>query len=327
MLRFAVAALAVALAATPAGAAPRVLVLGAGAAPRETFVDALRIQLRDAAAVELGPDVGEGPLATRVANASAAAERAEAVLVLWVEDGGPGMAILYVVGRAGDRALIEIAHVSGGDEGELDRALALKAREVLDAVLAAGTRPAPAPPPARLVVGPTPAGRAAARRSRALLLEQGLVANTEGRWGIAAAAGGRVGGVEAVGGLSLLTAEAVRVPSGSVTVDEWLVLVGARYLVAAGPLRIGAELGGRLRVLDAAGATGDGRRGDTRVFVGAACGALETRLRLGSRLELRAHAGAELAFRRERFTVDGIVLYDAGRLRGAAGLSLVIALP
>lgn len=320
--------LSLAIFETTAGADVTVIVLQQmGQEPRPTFVQALRIQLADMAAVIEGGGVPEGALAVQVEQAAAAVARAGATFALWLEEAGGGDFVVHVVGRRAGRAIVEIVRMPAAADGpETERALAIKARDVIEEILA----PAAPDDPVRAL---RPA-RAPVRPAAALLysVEVGIVgaggaSDLQGGLIVAAAlrTGGPVAG-ELYAVARFVAGIADSDERGQITVGEQSGAVGIRVL-GAGRLRVGgaAELGARW--LHAQGTTSQGTMGATSAVVPTVSAGPELRLHLRSGVELRTAVAAEVALWRQRFALNDEPVLDLGRFRALGTVSLLVVFP
>jgi hypothetical protein len=327
--------LLVSLPMSPRLASEVVVMRAPGGSTPAGFADALRIQLAGSATVIDGPEVTGTTASERLASANRAL-RGPTSLVVWVEgsaaDDGATHYVLYVVGSKRGRALMEVFRLTGSGP-EVDRALALKVHEVLDQVLAPPSTAAdPAgwvrdrepPPPVR----PPPPARPI--RASGIVELGGLA--------ISGSAGPQAGAVVGAGGA--LRRERLRgevyavayiasghdelaVP-GRVETDELGVGGGARVVYQLGPLSAGGGLELVGRRIHAIGTTPFGARGERSRWIGAGIGFAEARLPVGDALELRGAVGAEIALRRQQFSVNEITLIDLGRVRPVARLSALL---
>jgi hypothetical protein len=220
---------------------------------------------------------------------------------------------------------VQVIRLPQGTQEEVDRVVALKVSELVDAAIVAPEPLQPAP------ATPRPA---ASTTSYDLLLEVGAT--------VAAGGGGDQLGpvIVAGGGLAhgTLAAEATlfwRARSdleasaavGRVAVDDRSVGIGLRGLLRAGSLAGGVYAEGAARVVEAEGVALDGRSGSARRIIPTWAAGADGRWSLTRRLELRVVAGVEGAFTRHRFAVDRMPVLDLGVLRPTAQLSFVISLP
>jgi hypothetical protein len=319
----------------PAFAAPdvRVMLLQTdGGADRSAFLDALQIQLARKAIVSTGPELPAGPSSTRIERVARIIAMDGVKLAVWVDAGlatedGSREFVLYAVGREQDTTVVRTARVHGVDGPEINRALALKVGELLDA----------SPPLAVQDAGqPQIATQAQGGEGIGLVLELGLVgamgAGSDAiQSGLLAAFGAswqspRWRG-EGYAAFRWMADSEFEAPAGHADVSEVALSVGARVLLGRGRLVAGGhvELGARL--LDASGMAADGRDGGAWRAVPTLLGGAELRLALVAPLSLRAAAGVELALIHQRFAFEGSAVADFGRIRPTASLSLVLAAP
>lgn len=315
--------------------------------PRPTLVEALRLHLRGTARVELSERAfPEGTAASRVALATSivAAERVK--FAIWLESvalaDGSTLFALYVVGGRPGRAVVEVVQLPAESDGpDVDRTLALKASEIVEAALApaamlqprpatpgapgASTDAAAAAPAARMpeLAPPPPPLRWALELSGAL---RGVSSASDSEVGLGLGAS-----VLAITGpLELdVRASAVLLSDSVVTgmrrrvrVSETDAALGVG-LRSSGQVQLGARLDLGARLLDAEGFSSGERTGDALVLVPTIAAGPELRLRLGRRMSFSAQVAAEWMAVRQSFVVDGVSALDLGRLRGNAQLLLI----
>jgi hypothetical protein len=331
---------------------PRVLVVGTAQGPvRAAFVEALRIQVVARAAVVEGRPLETTLLGERFEEAARLVETENAVLAVWIEEATGGDRptrdfVVYAVGREPHRALVEVARVRADEAPDTDRALALKVGAFLDSILTAGDAavdlarafgktafPVDGGPPAVVPGASSAPGLRFVGEAGGLVAAAVPSAAVQGALGVAAGArfGRQARYGEAYAALRFFSDLDVVGPGGRVTVRDRLLLAGARVLFAGerpeARLAIGAFLEAGARFLDADGVSpGGGRGGAARTVLVVVPGA-EARLGLGRAAALRLSAGLELDAVRQRFSIDDVPVYDMGRLRPTAALSLVLAAP
>jgi hypothetical protein len=322
-----------------ARALERVLVLGTEPGnPDAGFVEALRIQLSGIAVVELGETL-RGSLADRIGQVDAELESKGALLAVWTEESprtppSEREVLLYIASRRKSRVLVDVAQLPASDGPDAARALALKVREVLDTLIASKRAdPAIALVPQR----PVAAVRSRDATRRWLLIEAGAVSSgtTGANAGVQAGATVGIGArvrqaplrLELVAIAQALNALEARSGSSYVRASEVDLAASLRLLARGAALRGGGHLEAGARLIDAEGATADGRSGEASRHVPFVRLGPELRLALGGALELRAAVGFEAALRRQRFVIDGARVLELGMLRGLGELSLLVALP
>ncbi len=329
-----------------------VVVVGSeGQAARAGLVEALRIQLLGTGRVDRGPILAEQALAAKLREATRVLEAGQASLVVWVEqaspaEGGPAEILLFVVGRRDARALVVVTPIPAGEAAEVDRALALKIRAVLDETLVEGptaralvesdatppARPAPSrprpPEPPRLGADPS--------LSVAALVELGGVvwsgAGTVGpRPGAAAGGGLRVEhglvAAEVVGTFRAATDFTLQGREGTLEGHELMVVGGPRVMVGDGGLGVGAHAAFGGRFLDVEGLSASGGAGAEHRVVPVLEVGPEVRADLAGWASIRLAGAVEVATLRQRFTINGEPIVDLGVVRGLLGLSLVVTAP
>ncbi len=362
------AALAATGASPPAAAADlppqaRVALLEApGSQAPESFLQMLKIQLRDVAEVESGPVLPDQPLPQKLEAAAAFLVGSGAALAVWLDTApsdadadASGVYVVYAVGNKERRALIEVGRINRGDDPEVERAMAIKVGEMVTAALSDEFIGTAAPPPAQEVTTspaqvssaqekpermPFAASAAEPGRARVSLgLALGAVGalgagNTGAQIGMDVAAGALFRGsaswsaevwaaLRTTSGLTAATANG-RLSSGEITPG-----VAARVLRGLGAAgRHGVGLGGEItvRAIDARGTGTGGETGSGRVVLPALFGGIEGRVAFTRALSLRLAAGVDVALYRQRFSVNGAPVGDLGRARPLAHLALMMGL-
>jgi hypothetical protein len=252
-------------------------------------------------------------------------------MAVWIErtqdgEGRPGAWLLYAVGPPGSE-LTQVFQLGEAAGPELDRAMALKVRELVDRARATATAEVHHAAAATATTAPPVA------TTPALALELGgAAALGEPSWQagpvVAIATTGGVAGAR-VDGYVLATYAGVvddAGAAGQVAFRELGAAVGARALTP-GSVGFGAGLELGTRLLHARGVTPGGATATEWVVVPTATAAVAVEWRLGRRIELRLAAGAELALTRQQLAVNNTVVTDLGRVRPMARLSLAIFIP
>jgi hypothetical protein len=315
---------------------PRVLVLAEErAGPQDGFVAALRIQLAGVGRVEVGPPAQGDGLAARVSHAAGLVAAAGATLAVWIERGAPDPAdaphefVLYLVGRDRSHALIEVFRLPAGDPAVIDRALALKVRDVLDQVLAREH--------AASAAGWLAAGHDQRPRPRrpCWLAEVG--------WSFAPALGApgwqigpRLGGgvrhrrrpvdLDLSAGIRLVDGFSAYSFAGSITTREVPLAVSLRATTGSRPA-IGGEVEVGVRWIEAVGVTPFGARGRIIRWLPTTYLGVTGALPLRHGVELRTSLGVDLALHRLRLAVNQVEILDLGRAHPRADLGLALAWP
>jgi hypothetical protein len=334
-----------------AAPAPRVLVVGTGDSPvRAAFVEALRIQVVTRAEVVEGPPLRADLLGDRFEEASRLVEAEQAVLAVWIDQSARRDQealdfVVYAVGRQPHRALVEVARVRADEAPDTDRVLALKVGAFLDSILTTGGSDVDLTRSFGKTALPADASRTvpvlAPSRPRARFVgEVGgvgalAVPSAVFQGGVGLSAGARLerGGhaAEAYAALRLLSDARGSGVAGSLAVSERLLLGGVRMLFfreqSGERLAIGPFLEAGVRFLDAEGTAPGGGRGSAERTVPVVAPGAEVRIGFGRALELRVFSGLEVNLIRQTFSIDGVPVYDMGRLRPTAGLSLLFAVP
>jgi hypothetical protein len=312
--------------------APLVLLLDDG--PRAGLIDALKIHLPPGTRIAVGREPRAASTAARLGEAEQSLSSMGGALALGVDEEshahGVREVVVYLVGRRHRPALVEVVRVRGGTDEELDRAVALKAREVLDTVIRPAGDPGADTPPSSDMRRET--------EEAAPLLDPGLAIELSAFGATSSAtADPQLGGVAALG-LALegddWRAEAlgfVRIPSmlstsalaGDVEVTEVAAGGIARGLWLQRPLVVGVFVAAGARVLSAAGTTALGTLGAAdRVVPFVALGP-ELGVTVAAWLRVRAALGVELPLARQRFALNHEPVLDLGPARGMAEVGLL----
>lgn len=344
----------------------RVLVL---ARPGETIspelLATLELQLADAEVRAMEAEL-RGELTIDLPLVSALLERAQGTLAVWLlrppirESGGvegPSLtrpALLHVVGRHRDLAVVRVLEMPGATGSDLDRALALTVAELLDQVLGWMSPPPTAPsaeaPPAVPVLGPV---EVAAREAPPPVPEIDPSSLDDPPWGVAMELGAfaslgfrtlhaSLGGrgalalryrsphviVEAGASLTVTAPVGSSRDGATVSLRSFDPALELRVLSRLDPpLALGGLLGLGLRLIDARASAPDGRTGSTDAVSVVVSVGPELRVTLRPSAELRVALGVELATERRRFLVDDTVVFDLGWARPFASIAIVVALP
>lgn len=313
-----------------------------GEPPHVGFVQALTIQLAGEAAVEQGPPLAEISLARRLERAVELLGDRGATLGTWIEvvPGPTGTEasrvfeiVLYAVGGERDTALVHIARVQVAPGDDVDRALALKAAEFLDGVLAARVLSEVVAPPvqAQSAAPPTRSRPQASGVSRAFLDVGGAAyGGGPAQGAMTIDAGARVG----LDGLAIELGLGLQLPSGleasagaaRMTIHERAMGAIVRGVIPAGRVGVGLGAGGRMRRLDVLGIAADGVVGSAVRWIPAARIEAELRVRIARTLALRLSLGAEAALTDQQFTVDAMPVIRLPRVRGVGQVSFVITI-
>jgi hypothetical protein len=331
--------IAVALASTASLAAastgPSIVVLTVEGEPARTGLkDELSIQLRGFASVEdnLG-SIRRATMIDMLDQASAKAREAGVDFAIWVESGSPASdpiaVVLYLVSDRRAQALVEVVRLAADSDGpDVDRALAIKVREVLRAA-----RSNPEASMASIVTSRPVAIRRPGAAIAPLLALGGSVVPLPARSAQASlvlSAGARLAQVRVPGMWELRAtahlngATATETAAGRVEVAETAVSVAAVGLGSVGRLRAGGGIALGARRLDAAGTTRLFNSGAAVRWTPIASVGPEVRLGVGGGLELGAVVALELAARGERFALNREVVVDVGRARLVCDFLLVI---
>jgi hypothetical protein len=316
--------------------APATAVLLLDDAPREGLVDALRIQLPPGTRVVVRRGPGGTTSEDRARDVFAVLAATEgAVLALWLEPHATqesGLDVVVHLALRG-RSSAEVVRVAAHRSEEADRAIALKARELIDA------RPPPESPPAAGAAVDERAEAGGTQAPGGVGLSPALEVGGFFATPSSGAADPQIGGQAAIGlaargepwvaeGLFLArlpTRLSEETDAGSVDVRE-VALAGTVRLLWAEPgsrFALGgfAGMGGRL--LDAAGTTPAGVRGRADRVVPFVAVGPEVRVELIDGLRLRGAAAFDGALSRQRFTVNGQPGLDVAGVRGVAEVGVV----
>lgn len=327
--------------------AARVLVLSSQSAPAdEQLIETLQIQLTRLAEVVAGPPLEGDTLPERVEFAVSQVAEHEATLAVWIERGDPHDGevdvVLYVVGHKQGRLLVEVFHMPDTDGPALDRAIALKVGEVLDAVLAPPPPEEPeevvAPAPVAWVADPPPVRKPPPPPPARSVPWVGLGVRGAAGLDQPAAQGGASLGVGFRRPMRAVDADVYLVASahsgieredaaGEVEVADRGVALGLAVHRPFGRLRAGgrAELGARF--IGAKGVTALGTPGEKSVVVPEIWLGGEAQLSTGARSAVRLGAGLGWAPDRQRLTINDQPVLDLGRVRPLVELSIVIFIP
>jgi hypothetical protein len=302
--------------------------------------DALRIQLPREVELETAPLAPTASVADRIRQGRDQLAHRRGLLALWIEQdtvvGSEREITVYFVGRRGDRALVEVVRVRAGAGEQLERAVALKALEVLEAlrqrpdegVIApfAGSTVAPVretrtqPPGYRLSfvaelggAGATPAGSA-----------PGQLAGQVGAGASLRAPGWRI---EALGNARVPAPFEVSEAAGELRATELDLWLSVRALWESERFALGGfgSVGGRMVSVE--GSTAAGSRGSSDRIVPVLALGPEVRLVFVPWLALRGAAGPEIALRRQSFTLNREPVVDLGRGRGVLEIGVIATLP
>ena len=289
----------------PALAQARVLVLSpVEESPRPTLVEALRLHLRGTARVEVSAALFPAvPAASRVTLATELVGSQHFDFAIWLESvalgDGTRLFALYVVGGKQGRAVLEVVRLPAeADTPDVDRTLALKASEVVEAALANASELAAAPRNARpLSLVPAHAELVNARR---LGLELGGALRGQSHSetqvgldvGVSLLAGTDPVEMDARLVGQFLTDMLVTSPHRHVRVAETFIGagLGAR---STGTIQVGAKLGLGVRLLRAEGFSEDVRTGSALLAVPSLSLGPELRLRLSPRISFGAEVAGE----------------------------------
>ena len=322
--------------APPSGA--RVVVLSTSDGDSAGFVSALRIQLVGAGAVEEGPTLEGRGTAENIAQATALVSEGRYSLAVWVEkgvaNGGERDYVLYVVGQKQGRALVEVFRLPEAEGAAADRALAIKVREVLDALLfAPAAEPetvsewvSPEPPPPPVVIAGVSPARAPSWLAELEVRAVVAVPESEVEPSVLAAGGRRwfLGrwSVDAFGGVELGAGLAVESAEGEVETSVSGAVAGARAMTTWSELSFGVSAVGALRRVSGKGTTPQGTTGTESVWIPSIGAAVEVRWPASGRLQGKASLGSEVALVRQFFAVNDQPVADLGRLRPSAALGI-----
>jgi hypothetical protein len=299
-------------------------------APRPTLVEVLRLHLSGTARVDPSSvPFPAGTAARRVALATAIVNAEHADFAIWLESvalsDGTTLFALYVVGGRAGRAIVEVVRLPVAIDGpDIDRTLALKASEIIEAALVTPliTPSALSRPPAALPSPPEPPPRWGLELSGAL---RGLsdATDSEAGFGLAVSRLLALRPLELDGRLSaLLLSDSVVSRARRVRLSETDAALGLG-LRSTGIVQLGARFELDARLLRAHGFAGNEETGSALVLVPGVAIGPELRLRLGRYMSFSALVSAEWMLIRQSFVVDGISVADLGRIRGNAQLSLI----
>ena len=311
----------------------RVLVLAgvSDQAAAASLAEALRIQLGAQGNVSVGDVLMGTNLSARVHEATAALNRTDASLAVWVEQEASSVQaeiLLFAVLRERGRTLVATLHAPPEDRAAIERMLAVKVVEILHGPLMAPPPPAPPPLPC-----PAPAVPTLAARHHMWLASLGLwgalpTAGTGIREGLLGELGWRLvtpaWAVETFAASRLLSTAVIDDSGAQLTVGETDLAVGARVLRVWARFSLGAgvQAEGWLLRADTSGADATGMGWH---MVPALSGKFDARVRIRAGVEARIAAGAALPLRDVSFAVGGREFLDYGHVRPMADLSLVFS--
>jgi hypothetical protein len=314
----------------------RVLVLPgvSDQAAAASLAEALRIQLGAQGSVSVGDGLMGSNLSARIHEATAALNRRDASLAVWVEQEASAeeaeILLFAVLGERG-RTLVATLHAPPEDRAAIERMLAVKVVEILHGPLMAPAPPTPEPPtplPCPALAGPTlPA------RHHTWLASLGLwgalpTAGTGIREGLLGELGWRLvtpgWAVETFATGRLLSTAVIDDSGAQLTVGETDFGVGVRGLRVWARFSLGAgvQAEGWLLRADTSGAYAPGTSWH---MVPALSGRLDARVRIHAGIEARIAAGAAFPLRDASFAVGGREFLDYGHVRPMADLSLVFS--
>jgi hypothetical protein len=314
----------------------------AGTPEQPGLIQALRIQLADAAPVVDGGELAASSLPERIAEAGQRSRQAQARLAIWVEPAQPGQAgqgdpaapwLLYLVGQRDGRVLVDVVQVPEGTAPDVERSLALKVREAHDALRAAE-------PQAALLASEPAAAAQAPRQPWGFRLALGPAAaaldgSAAGQWGLSLQLGtdlhlggrgrepGRVS-LHAAAQLRWFAAAEVGSAAGNVALDELDPGLWLAALYRGGRFGVGLSTGLLARRIHVLAEASGGERGEARELVWSVPIALELQLTLLAQLALRLAPGLEINLDPENFAIAGVPVIELGRIRPGLELSLVL---
>jgi hypothetical protein len=318
-----------------ARAEPARVLLLEPAPPRRAFAATLQIQLVGLAELVAEPQPSDAhTTAERVQAASELARRRQLLAVVWAEPArsatnGPQLGVLYVVGEREGRALVEVVRLPGGAGPDLDRALALKLREIVAELIRANARapsevmlvaPVQVPPSA---AQPAPDGAAL----HALLFVGPRLALqpdlTRGGLGFGAGPVLSIPGWRfcAALGLDWLPARRRGRDGLLVRFSELAPQLRLRAQLQRGPLWLGVQTGLALALVEASGSTRT-RENSANVALISGLFAIDLELPISRGLAVAAALELQAFTRQQRFAVNEQELVDLGRLRTLLGLEL-----
>jgi hypothetical protein len=317
-----------------ATAAPpmRVLVLPgvSDQAAAASLAEALRIQLGAQGSVSVGDVLMGTNLSARVHEATAALNRMDASLAVWVEQETSSVQaeiLLFAVLREPGRTLVATLRAPPEDRAAIERMLAVKVVEILH-----GPLMAPAPPPASPPLPcPAPALPTLPARHHTWLASLGLwgalpTAGTGIREGLLGELGWRLVTpawvVETFATGRLLSTAVIDDSGAQLTVGETDFGVGVRVLRVWARFSLGAGVQAESWLLRA---DTSGAPGTSWHMVPALSGRLDARVRIHAGIEARIAAGAAFPLRDASFAVGGREFLDYGHVRPMADLSLVFS--
>jgi hypothetical protein len=237
--------------------------------------------------------------------------------------------VLYVVGEREGRALVEVVRLPGGAGPDLDRALALKLREIVAELIRANARtpseamlipPVQAPPSAARPAGDDEPLHALVFAGPRLALQSDL---PRGGLGFGAGPVLSIPGwrFSAVFGLDWLPARSRGRDGLLVRFSELAPQLRLRAQLQRGPLWLGAQTGLALALVEAIGSTPT-RENSDHVALIAGLFAIDLEVPISRGLSVAVALELQAFTRQQRFAVNKQELVDLGRVRALLGLEL-----
>lgn len=293
-----------------------------------SLIEALKIQLFDLVQIQPVDGLAPNPLSERTREATDRITAEGARFGLWVEtttlSASQSQQMLVLVDAKGE-GLISALPMGARQEPELDRALALKVREVIES-----SAPKPEAPSEVIQAEPPPELPPKNAQKTRLFFDLGgaaMVAPHPAQVALTLGAGASfdVGAIrlEPRLGAALMSDFDVEVDGARVSVAEWQLVGGMRAMYAAAGFDVGAafDLGGRR--LSATGVSSLGTSGETSRWVPWLGLAFEGRVRMTERAHVRLGLGGELMVKSQTFAINQVEVLDVGGWRLRADLGLV----
>ncbi len=300
----------------------RVLVIGSPSdATCSGLIEALRIQLGQAAVVVRVDPSERGQDGSTEVEAARQFRAKDVAIVLWIQEASEQSRVFALTGTAPSRRA-ELAALSAASP-ERERTVALKVGELLESE---SNEPKASDPAliersrartrafvelgARLWRGGTPTQ---------LVAGSALAIGPRWEWPSTV--------LEAHGAFAFDSGIHASAAVGQVDIDTVFVGLGSRLLWRAGPLAIGPYFDAGIDVIRARGATPDKHVGASELLLPTAGAGCDARLHLAQHFELRASAGPQLYLVHERLALEGRWVLDLGWAHASGSVSGVIAFP
>jgi hypothetical protein len=304
--------------------------------------EALRIQLPRRVVVDVAALDPDGSTAARIRHGRELLVRRGGLVALWIEQDevidGDHEVTVYFVGRRGDRALVEVLRVRAGGREEIERAAAVKAVEVVEALQSArepnviapfASAAPPSAAPQRARAEPSPYRVALASEVGAAFAAPSASAQAQ------AAAHVALGGALAGEAWRFEALVLARVPTplsrsdraGALSATEIDLFATVRGLWRRHDFALGGFTSAGARLISVEGNTAQGTPGRSDRAVPMLAFGPDVRAMLAPWLGVRLAAGAEIALVRQRFALNSEPVLDLGPGRGFVETALTAVVP